>query len=554
MKKFVSMLAIVILTGMFWACKEEDLVPDGPTITAPSLTTVQIGTSTTITFDVATPGGFGSVTPSGSGGTFVVTGQPEEGSAGGNVVVSFTAGDVSGAGSVSVLITDRNGKAATQTAVINITGLPQKTIVEVESSTEGVGTTTWTADNIYVLKGFVFVNSGQTLTIEPGTVIKGLPGQGSGASALIVARGGKIMAEGTSTEPIIFTGLADDLEGSVPAEASSLWGGLIILGKASNNNLSTSGVVSIEGIPTEEERGKHGGDDDADNSGVLRYVSIRHGGSVIGADNEINGLTLGSVGTGTVIENIEVIANFDDGIEFFGGTVNVKNVVISYAGDDGLDIDLGYRGNIQGGIVWHTGPTLESSDPNGAELDGGDGANETAAPFATPKMANLTFMFDKMSAPSGMNRALYYRDNFRGSLYNSIIVGHDAKFDIERRIDLAESSYDGFGLDFEIKGNIFFGVSGVTSGNSFVDIFQLSDDTDATLESDVEATLASDNGIVDPAFGTGSNKFKPSAAEVKQDLATLPAGLDARAYKGGVDPDATTPFFANWTLTWEEIQ
>ena len=151
----------------------------------------------------------------------------------------------------------------------------------------------WTADNEYVLNGLVFVSEGSSLTIQPGTVIKGKPGQGENASALVVARG--------------------------------LWGGVIILGRASLN--SEPGETPIEGIPTTEPRGIYGGDDDGDNSGVFRYVSIRHGGTDIGAGNEINGLTMGGVGSGTVIEYVEVYNNQDDGFEWFGGTVNTKYLV-----------------------------------------------------------------------------------------------------------------------------------------------------------------------------------------------------------------------------------
>ncbi|MDQ7051624.1 MAG: hypothetical protein Q9P14_01515 [candidate division KSB1 bacterium] len=175
----------------------------------------------------------------------------------------------------------------------------------------------WTSDKVYVLDGFVFVDEGAELWIEPGTVIKGKPGQGEQASALIVARGGKIYAMGTPTHPIIFTAEADDVTdpNDLPLDARGLWGGVIILGRAGLN--STPGETAIEGIPTTEPRGLYGGNDDDDNSGVFRYVSIRYGGTDIGAGNEINGLTLGGVGRGTVIEFVEVFNNKDDGFEFF---------------------------------------------------------------------------------------------------------------------------------------------------------------------------------------------------------------------------------------------
>ncbi len=209
----------------------------------------------------------------------------------------------------------------------------------------GTGTVTWTTDKEYFINGFVFVNDGQTLTIEAGTVIRARTGQGSLASALIVARGGTIIAEGTRLNPIIFTVEGDDLEGSVALEARGLWGGLIILGNASIN--TESGEDLIEGIPISEPRGIYGGTDDDDNSGILSYVSIRHGGSNIGEGNEINGLTLGGVGRQTTIEFVEVISNADDGVEFFGGAVNCRNLVVAFCGDDAFDIDQGYHGKGQ---------------------------------------------------------------------------------------------------------------------------------------------------------------------------------------------------------------
>ena len=141
----------------------------------------------------------------------------------------------------------------------------------------GTGTVTWTKDNEYLLEGFVFVNDGQTLTIEAGTVVRFKSGQGENASALIVSRGGKIIASGSANEPIIFTSEDDDLNESVDISERGLWGGLIILGNAPLN--IEGGEASIEGIPIAEPRGIYGGIDERDNSGVLRYVSIQHGGT-----------------------------------------------------------------------------------------------------------------------------------------------------------------------------------------------------------------------------------------------------------------------------------
>ncbi len=246
----------------------------------------------------------------------------------------------------------------------------------------GTGTVIWSNDKNYLISGFVFVNDGQTLTIEPGTVIRAKTGQGTLASALIVARGGHIIAEGTPSEPIIFTVEGDDLEGSVPLEARGLWGGVILLGNAPVN--TDTGEDMIEGIPLSEPRGVYGGFDEDDNSGILRYVSIRHGGTNIGEGNEINGLTLGGVGRQTIIDHVEVIANEDDGVEFFGGTVNCKNIVVSYCGDDAFDLDQGYRGKCQ----FLLGINQSYSD-RGIECSGGLQPLQIL-PDAFPTMYNIT--------------------------------------------------------------------------------------------------------------------------------------------------------------------
>ena len=249
--------------------------------------------------------------------------------------------------------------------------------VPVVSKTGNVCDETWTKDNIYVLNGKVVVPDGCTLTIEAGTIIKAEDDPGTLASALVVARGGMLMAEGTATEPIIFTSITDQI---MPGQLVSpnltefdnkLWGGLIVLGRAPISAGDGDDVALIEGLPAGEDFGLYGVTDAADNSGVIRYISVRHGGISIGADNEINGITFGGVGNGTVVENIEVVANLDDGVEWFGGTVNCTNVVVAYGEDDGLDIDQNYSGTIRNAFVITSGAT---AGDNAFEIDGPEGS------------------------------------------------------------------------------------------------------------------------------------------------------------------------------------
>lgn len=241
--------------------------------------------------------------------------------------------------------------------------------------------TTWKSGNVYILGGRITVMNGVTLTIEPGVIIKGEAGTGANATALLVARGAKIMAEGTAAKPIIFTSVADEImpeditagnfgSPNLDPDINGLWGGLMVLGKAPISASNESGDVSevqIEGIPTSDLNGLYGGNVPNDNSGVIKYVSIRHGGANIGSGNEINGLTLGGVGSGTVIENVEVVANQDDGIEWFGGSVNVKNAVVWYAGDDAIDTDQSWSGTLDNFVVIAPGN-------HNFELDGPEGS------------------------------------------------------------------------------------------------------------------------------------------------------------------------------------
>jgi len=289
----------------------------------------------------------------------------------------------------------------------------QYIVDEVETITDqggGTGTVTWTPEKDYLINGFVFVNDGQTLTIEAGTVIRARTGQGSLASALIVARGGTIIAEGSKVNPIIFTVEGDDLKGSIPLESRGLWGGLILLGNATIN--TPSGEDMIEGIPISEPRGIYGGFDDDDNSGILRYVSIRHGGTNIGEGNEINGLTLGGVGRQTMIDHVEVISNADDGVEFFGGAVNCRNLAVSFCGDDAFDMDQGYHGK---GQFWLG---INSNSDKCVEISGGLQAIPTL-PGSKPIIHNATLIRHPLQSIGVAVQFLTYGG---ATLNNSIIL------------------------------------------------------------------------------------------------------------------------------------
>ncbi|RMH38687.1 MAG: T9SS C-terminal target domain-containing protein, partial [Gammaproteobacteria bacterium] len=319
-------------------------------------------------------------------------------------------------------------------------------------------------DNVYHLNGRVFVEEGAVLHIEAGTVIKGMPGSGEDASALIVARGGKIYAEGTAQRPIIFTAESDDVNNpaDISYDTKGLWGGVIILGKAKINR--PEGEFNIEGIPSTEPRGVYGGTDDDDNSGVFRYVSIRHGGAEIGEGNEINGLTLGGVGRGTTIDHVEVFANKDDGFEFFGGTVNVKNLIVAFCGDDGIDLDEGYRGKMQYVFV------IQHPDFGNrcGEHDGAPKSAITTEPKAYAQIYNATYLGSGMTSSNPDQDELFkLRENWGGIYANSIFGDYNGYgVDVSDKYSPDDAKDRLLAGEIQFKNNIWFNFNKRTLADS----------------------------------------------------------------------------------------
>jgi len=475
-----------------------------------------------------------------------------------NVVITITLSDYSD-GSEIMEVT-----AASATSIYNAEGVALETTqnksitlggttydeIQISDTGNGTGTVTWTANNTYVINGFVFVNDAQVLTIEEGTVIKGAEGQEADASALIVARGGKIMAEGTAEKPIIFTSVLDDLNGSVSLNQRGLWGGLIVLGKATLN--SSPGISNIEGIPTTEPRGEYGGIDDADNSGVIKYVSVRHGGTDIGEGNEINGITLGGVGSGTIIDYVEVIANADDGIEFFGGTPQVKHAVVSYCGDDSFDYDEGFRGQ---GQFWLVVQDEDNGDRIG-EHDGGTDP-ETAEPYATPYIYNATYIGRGEAAGK---RTITFRDNAGGFYRNSIFLNQAKGIDIEN-LASADDSYTRFEEGkLKLESNLFYNIAGQTDGTDTdangAALFTISGDGDdadqlAASQSAFASYFATANNAVSDPGVTATNPVPANSvtgnmAAIEGTTANFIASFfDTVTYKGAFDPASEN--WAAWT-------
>lgn len=305
------------------------------------------------------------------------------------------------------------------------------------------------ASKIWLIKGRVSVIDGTTLTIPAGTIIKAASGTGADASTLIVARGGKIIANGTADNPIIMTAAADNIQvgGTYPesgpalkVDTRGLWGGLLILGKAPCSFKSDVTELQIEGIPTSDTNGLYGGSVADDNSGSFQYISIRHGGAEIGEGNEINGLTLGGVGSGTTVNQIEVLGNVDDGIEFFGGTVNATNLLVWGQGDDAIDIDQAYAGTIDGALV-----VLTAASDHGFEIDGPEGS---APGRFTLKNATVIGATDDCDAEGVDGEMADFRKGATGDILNILFKDFAGGKDVELDASADASTYTAGTLTF----------------------------------------------------------------------------------------------------------
>ena len=270
-------------------------------------------------------------------------------------------------------------------------------------------TTTLTSDKVWTLKGYVYVTDGAKLIIQPGTTIVSDVAE---KGALCIERGSQIIAEGTQSKPIVFT--SGRPEGQrTPGD----WGGIVILGRAKTNRSSEPTIEGGIGRP-------YGGTNDSDNSGVMRYVRIEYAGIAALPNSEINAFTLGGVGNGTILENIQTIYANDDAFEFFGGTVNGKNLYAFATADDDFDFDFGYTGMITNGVAKRDPQFVDSGDAgNGVECDN-DGTGSAAQPYTHPKLFNMILVGpNTSSALANHNLGLRFRRSTQFTMKNSIVWG-----------------------------------------------------------------------------------------------------------------------------------
>ena len=458
---------------------------------------------------------------------------------------------------------------------------PTQTVVD-----DITANTTWSASEVYLLDNLIYVRPGATLTIEPGTIVKGkaVPSTASGdnASGLVVMPGARLVADGRADAPIIFTAEIDDVSdpGDTDETVRQEWGGVILLGRATTN--ATPAITHIEGVPESDDT-LFGCDDstvpcdDDDDSGILRYVSIRHAGFGFRQASEINGLTLGAVGRGTVLDHIEVFANSDDAFEFFGGTAEAKYLVGAFNGDDGLDTDRGFRGKVQFALVINN-PGIDGGRCTETDSGVSDLGGEDAQPYAHPIYSNLTCIGAGASADraqlgeDGNSATFQIRDNSGGAFYNSIGTEYPGSAINLEALASGEDTENRFGTNTEgtddlvIRNNLFFGYG---AGSDFAALVDDDSDNSAGRQQAIEAAIAGANAIVDPQLagvcrsqGCGTLDPRPLAGGAAASGASFSGNqldgddfFEAVDYYGAFEPttSADSPADATWLGGWTAL-
>lgn len=401
--------------------------------------------------------------------------------------------------------------------------------IQVEGSTNQ--NTQFDSSKTYLLKGFVYVEAGATLTIQPGTIIKG---DKASKGTLIIKRGGKINANGSAVHPIIFT--SSQATGSRnPGD----WGGLIVCGKAPIN--LPGGEGQIEGGPD----ALYGGTDAADNSGILKYVRIEYAGIPFQPNQEINGLTLGGVGHGTQIDYIQVSYCGDDSYEMFGGTVNLKHIISYKTTDDDLDTDNGYSGKVQFGVVLRDANIADVSGSNGFESDN-DAAGSSLTPTTRAIFSNISVFGPKQDTSSTVNsnfkRGAHLRRNTQTCIYNSLISGYPVGLLVDGTATEGNATAD----VLQVKNTVVASCNtplAVASGSGF----NISNWFNTTAYGNsiqyTNTGLSSDPYAATPNFLPLAGSILLSGADFSSSNLT---GLDPVNFRGAFGSSDWTSGWANW--------
>lgn len=425
--QFIVSAALVSIILIFSSCDgDENAVSPPPAVeVAPSIAQGLPGTEVTADVTITAPAGLSELIILKNGAPFDTESFDGEKEATFDFVYTIeqlTNGSVVNFSFQALDTDDRYSNLATIAITVS-----SKTMVEVSGVIET--STTWTADKIYLLKNFVRVGDDAkrtggtdiknvTLTIEPGTVIMG---DRETKGTLIVQRGNKIMAVGTAESPIVFTS-----ERAPGQRQPGDWGGLVLVGRATNNQGANveleGGYGAFHGVGDEPLA-----DPDNDSSGELKYVRIEFAGIPINPNQEVNSLTMGSVGAGTKLDYIQTSYGLDDGFEWFGGKVNATHLIVYRGLDDDFDVDFGYRGNIQWALGIRDNALADQSGSNGFEVDN-DASGTTAAPFTSPVFSNVTIIGPKKSRDlniqDNFQNAMHLRRNNKVKIYNSFLTGY----------------------------------------------------------------------------------------------------------------------------------
>lgn len=392
-------------------------------------------------------------------------------------------------------------------------------------------------EGTFTLKGYVYFEDGSEINIAAGATIKS---DVTDKGALIIERGAKINAIGTSAKPIVFT------SGKAVGERNpGDWGGIVILGKATTNRTTEP---TIEGGVGKN----YGGTVDNDNSGTLKYVRIEFAGIAAQPNSEINGLTLGGVGSGTTLEYIQIVYGNDDAYEFFGGTVNAKYLVAFATADDDFDFDFGYRGRIQFGVALRDPNFIDGGDAgNGIECDN-DGTGTNATPLTRPVLSNFTFVGPNVdnTASKNHNFANRFRRSTNFVLNNSVLIGW-MKGGLSLESDGTYNSFVGANATSEFKNNLIHANAATFRIGSDITVAGANGDAVKTkAEGSASVALASTAaaGLGDPFNRTAPNMI-PNAGSPALTGAAFAGDLTnsfftATTYRGAF---STTNWMAGWT-------
>lgn len=390
------------------------------------------------------------------------------------------------------------------------------------------------AKGTWILKGYVYVTNGATVTFEPGCIVKSDITQ---KGALIIERGAKLIADGKRDNPIVFTSGKDPGQ-RTPGD----WGGIILLGKAPTNR-PLDPAPTIEGGVGRQ----YGGTDPNDESGILRFVRIEYAGIAAEPGSEINGLTCGGVGSGTILENIQVSFGNDDAYEFFGGTVNAKNLIAFATADDDFDFDFGYVGKIQFAVSCRKADFVDAGDAgNGIECDN-DGSGTSANPRTRPQLSNFTIVGpNDAAAAANHNFSNRWRRATQFVLRNSILAGHpDGGFSMESDATITDYYVNGLS---EFKNNLIHaGTAIYKSGNTAIATSsQLQ--TKAESEGCITYTDPANIKLTSPFYSTAPN-FLPlagSPALSGSSFTGMNAFFTATTYVGAFGTVDWTSAWTNW--------